>query len=31
VWSDAGLVEQLWRELTNDRLDLACELAFFGG
>jgi len=31
VWSDAGLVEQLWCELAGERFDLVCELAFFGG
>jgi hypothetical protein len=28
VRSDAGLVEQLRRELARERLDLACEFAF---
>ena len=31
VRSDAGLVEQLRRELAGERLDLACELALLGG
>ena len=31
VRSDAGLVEQLRRELAGERFDLACELAFLGG
>jgi hypothetical protein len=31
VWTDAGLFDQLRRQLARQRFDLACELALLGG